>query len=128
MYLEKKNFEDFYNELRNQFPSINELNTWSLYDWRVNGYKHSLIMSELAIETANLLSHGQLSETEEIMNIVEKYFHEGDTPVISILYSDFLVTIMETKKETREALKKMMGTQTINQYNRLLYFYREADA
>lgn len=114
MLVQKKNFEDFYNEIRLKFPRMNELETWVKYDWSVNGYEHSLIMSELSEEMTNWVAGGQNTEAQKLMDTVERYFHEGDVHVTSIIYTDFLVTIMETKKDGREMVKKMMGPETKN--------------
>jgi hypothetical protein len=62
-----------------------------------------------------------------MMDIVEIYFYQGDEQVSSIIYTDFLATIMETKKEVREVIKKMMGIETGRYYKNLLNFYREID-
>jgi len=127
MLVQKKTFEDFYNEIRHEFPRMNELETWVKYDCSVNGYEHSLIMSELSKEMANWVAGGQNTEAQRLMDTVERYFHEGDVPVASIIYSDFLVTIMETKKDGREMLKGMMGPETKKHYMNLLNLYRELD-
>ena len=62
------------------------------------------------------------------MDFIENYFNEGDSSVTSIIYTDFLVTIMEIKdKETRETIKKMMKPETAQHYKQLFNFYREAN-
>jgi len=127
MLLQKKNFEDFYNEIRNQFPKMREMDTWDKYDRSLNGYENSSIMTELSREMASWVTQGQNEEAQKMMSIVEKYFHEGDDSVNSIIYTDFLVTIMEVKKETREVIKKMMGPETERRYKNLFTFYRELD-
>jgi hypothetical protein len=127
MLLQKKNFEDFYNEIRDQFPKMRQLNTWDKYDWSLGGSENSMIMSELSMEMANWVADGQESEGKRMMDMIERYFHEGDIPVISIIYTDFLVTIMEQRKEIREVIKKMMGSETEKHYKNLFKFYRERD-
>jgi hypothetical protein len=127
MLLQKKNFEDFYNEIRSQFPKMKELDTWDKYDWSLQGHENSAIMTELSREMANWVTKGNELDVQRLMNIVEKYFIEGDVPVISIIYTDFLVTIMEVKKEIRERIKKMMGPETEKHYKNLFKFYRELD-
>ena len=128
MLLQKKNFEDFYNEIRDQFPKMRELDTWDKYDWSLNGSENFMIMSELSMEMANWINDGQESEGQRLMDLIERYFHEGDVPVTSIIYTDFLVTIMEAKKVTRETIKRMMGPETQRHYKNLFNFYRESDA
>ena len=127
MLLQKKNFVDFYNEIRDQFPKMRELDTWDNYDWSLEGSENSMIMSELSKEMANWVANGQESEGRSMMDMIERYFHEGDVPVTSIIYTDFLVTIMEVKKEVREKIKRMMGPQTEKHYKNLFNFYRELD-
>jgi hypothetical protein len=127
MIVQKKNFKDFYKEIRQGFPRINDLDTWNKYDSSVNGYEHSLIMSELSEEMARWVVEGQNTEAQRLMDKVERYFNEGDVPVTSIIYTDFLVTIMEAKREPRELIKKMMGPETEKHYKNLFTFYRELD-
>ena len=127
MMLQKKNFRDFYNEIRVQFPEMRKLDTWDKYDWSSDGFEHSIIMSELSREMADWVAEGQVSEGQKMMDLIERYFIEGDVPVISIIYSDYLVTIMEAKKDVREMIKKMMGPETEKSYKNLLQLYRELD-
>ena len=127
MLLQKKNFEDFYNEIRDQFPKMRELDTWNKYVWTLDGYENSMIMIELSKEMANWVANGKESEGKKLMDVIERYFHEGDMPLTSIIYTDFLVTIMEAKKDVREVIKKMMGSETEKQYKNLFEFYREQD-
>ncbi|NOS93269.1 MAG: hypothetical protein HOP30_15220 [Cyclobacteriaceae bacterium] len=84
-------------------------------------------MSELAEEMASWVAKGDEPEVQRFMDLVERYFHEGDKPLTSIRYTDFLVTIMEVKTATREVIKKMMGTETKTSYLFLLNLYREND-
>jgi hypothetical protein len=127
MLVQKKNFVDFYNEIRDQFPKMRELDAWNNYDWSSDGYEHSAIMTELSKEMAHWVAEGQGTEGQRLMDLIERYFHEGDVPVTSIIYTDFLVTIMEAKKGTRETIKKMMGPETERHYKNLFNFYRELD-
>jgi uncharacterized Fe-S cluster-containing protein len=127
MLLQKNNFVDFYNEIRDQFPKMKELETWDKYDSSLDGYENSMIMSELSEEMARWVAEGREKEGQRLMDLIERYFHEGDVPVTSIIYTDFLVTIMEAKKGTREAIKKMMGPETEKHYKNLFKFYRELD-
>ncbi len=128
MMLQKKNFGDFYNEIRDQFPKTKELETWVKYDWSLGGFENSMIMSELSREMVDWVANGKESEGQKMMDLIERYFHEGDVPVVSIIYTDYLVTIMEAKKKVREAIKKMMGPETEKSYKKLLLVYRELDA
>lgn len=127
MLEQKKNLEDFYKEIRNEFPRMNKLETWVKYDWSISGFEHSIIMSELSHELANWVASGQNTEAQKLMDKVESYFHEGDVRVTLIIYTDFLVTIMEAKKEDREMIKRMMGSETKKHYINLLNLYRELD-
>jgi hypothetical protein len=127
MLLQKKNFLDFYTEIREQFPRMRALKTWDKYNWGLDGYENSAIMTELSIEMAKWVVEGQELEAQKLMDIIERYFYEGDVPVTSIIYTDFMVTIMEAEKGTREKIKKMMGSETERHYKNLLNFYRESD-
>jgi hypothetical protein len=126
--LQKRNFGHFYNEIRDQFPKMRKLHTWDKYDWGSDGFENSMIMSELSREMADWVAEGQESEGQKMMDLIERYFHEGDVPVVSIIYTDYLVTIMEAKKDVRETIKKMMGPETEKSYKNLLLLYRERDA
>lgn len=61
----KKNFEDFYNEIRDQFPKMRELDTWG--------------------EMASWVTQGKESDVQRLMTIDERYSGEGDVPVTSII-------------------------------------------
>lgn len=127
MMVQKKNFRDFYNEIRDQFPSTKELATWNKYDWSSVGFENAMIMSELSREMAAWVAGGQESDGQKMMDLIERYYNEGDVAVVSIIYTDYLVTIMEAKKDVREAIKKMMGPETEKSYENLLHLYRELD-
>jgi hypothetical protein len=58
MLLQKKNFEDFYNDIRRQFPKIKELTTWDRYDWTLKGHENSQIIEEISLEMAVWASNG----------------------------------------------------------------------
>jgi hypothetical protein len=121
----KKNIQEFYIELKNQFPRINELSLWNNYDWSLEGNNNSLIMSEIAIEITNWTKSDNL---ENLFEFIENSFIEHDTRTTSFLYADFLVTIIEIKdKQIRESIKQIMKPITREHYQRLLDFYLEAD-
>jgi hypothetical protein len=127
MLLKKKNFQDFYSEIRQHFPELKELETWNTYDWSINGCENYLIMTELCGEMVNRLEQGREEDAQKLMNTIERYFHEGDMPVTSIIYSDFLATIMAAKRESRELIKEMTGRETKRHYISLFKLYRESD-
>ena len=128
MLVRKKNFEDFYNEIRSQFPKMRELTTWDNYAWTLNGCENSMIMTELSQEMAVWASNGEVEETQRLLDFIENYFFEGDNGVTSIIYTDFLVTIIEIKdKEIRETIKRMMKPETAKHCKQLFKFYREAN-
>lgn len=122
----KKNFEDFYCHIRNEFPKIKLLDTWDKYDWSLNGNDNSIIMSELCVEMASWVAKSNQTETKYFMDIIENYFNEGDISLTSIIYSDFLVTVMELKTDIRDVIRVMMGVETKTHYKNLLNFYKEA--
>ena len=126
MMVEQKTQVNFYNELRGQFQRIEKLSTWKEYDWSMEGYDTMFIMTELAQELARWVAEGERDDVQRVMDIVELYFHEGNSTVISFLYTDFLVTVMEAKKEDRDVIKSMMKPETVKHYSNLLNFYREA--
>ncbi len=127
MLVKKKNIEEFYNELRSKFPNLNELKTWDENDWSVDGgIDHCAIMTDIAREVRNWSAAGQLGEIEKLFQIIETYWNEGDSTVTSYIYTDFLVTIMEIKKEQREPIKALMKATTQQEYNNLLHLYRES--
>lgn len=127
MELQKKNFVDFYTEIRDQFPKMKELSTWDNYDWSLDGSENVLIMSEIAEEMVRWVADRQESEAQRLMDLVERYFREGDSSATSIMYTDFLVEIIGAKKEARETIKKMMGPRTDKLYKNLLNLYWELD-
>ncbi|MBI3221348.1 MAG: hypothetical protein HYZ44_17690 [Bacteroidetes bacterium] len=106
---------------------MRELNTWDNYDWSADSNDNFMIMTELSREMAKWVAEGHETEGQRLMDLIERYFHEGDDAVTSIIYTDFLVTIMEAKKEPRERIKKMMGPETETHYKNLFNFYFETD-
>lgn len=124
--LKQKTHVDFYNELRGQFPKMERLNTWKENDWSEDGNDIMFIMTELSQELARWVADGERDDVQRVMDIVELYFIEGSSTVASFLYTDFLVTVMEAKKEDREVIKAMMKPETAKHYNNLFNFYREA--
>jgi hypothetical protein len=122
----KKNIEEFYIDLKNRFPKLTELKTWNKYNWRVDGCENSMIMSDLAEEIILWTSNNKLEDSRNFFDYLESCIEVYDERVTSFIYTDFLVTIMETKeKETRELIKKMMLTKTKQFYQRLFQFYSE---
>lgn len=127
MHIPKKNIEQFYRALQEQFPEINNLSTWINYAWYENGSENSMIMSEIADEMIRWASEERWAETENMLNFIEDAFTEYDKRTSSFIYTDFLVEITEIKnKKLRESIKALMKTETANQYKQLLHFYREA--
>jgi hypothetical protein len=128
MWMQKKTFADFYNELWSQLPQIKQLTFWDDYDVSSEECQHSMILSELSQGVISMLSSGKMEETKRVMNFIERYFVEGDSAVTSIIYTDFLVIILESEnKEARETIKGMMGPETQLRYKQLLDFYNEQD-
>ncbi|RXK57788.1 hypothetical protein ESA94_19915 [Lacibacter luteus] len=107
---------------------MKQLKTWDNYDRSPNSVENSLIMSDLSEEMAKWVEEGDEIDARRLMDTIERYFHEGDLPLTSIIYTDFLVTIMEAKRETRELIKTMMGSETKKNYFKLFNFYRESDS
>tara|TARA_R110002124_G_scaffold279534_1_gene452133 strand:- start:361 stop:684 length:324 start_codon:yes stop_codon:yes gene_type:complete len=107
---------------------MRELTTWDNYAWTLNGCENSMIMTELSQEMAVWASNGEVEETQRLLDFIENYFFEGDNGVTSIIYTDFLVTIIEIKdKEIRETIKRMMKPETAKHCKQLFKFYREAN-
>lgn len=127
MIVNKKNIEQFYFELRSQFPQLKELRIWQECDWSEQGYENSMIMSAIAEEMASWAANNQLQQTQLLLDFIESSFLDSYNRVKSFICTDFLVTIMEIKdKETREILKKQMKPETAKHYQQLFNFYREA--
>ena len=128
MLVKKKNFENFYSEIRSEFPKIRALSTWDENDWSIDGSDNSIIMSEICVEMSLWASKGYLIDTRKLMDFIEEYFSIGDMLVTSIIYTSFQVTIMEIKnKENRDTIKQMMGSKSSKNYIHLLDYYREAN-
>jgi hypothetical protein len=71
-------------------------------------------MTLLAIKLTLFAQGGKHEEAVKFLNYVENAFQIADDTVTNYLYTDFLVTIMEQKKEQREYLKSIMGIKTKN--------------
>ena len=85
-------------------------------------------MTVVAREVGKWVAAGQMEEAKEFMQTIESAWRNYDDQTTSFIYTDLIVTIMELPKLQRESLKSMMGTQTREQYQRLLSMYRESDA
>ena len=123
----KKNIEEFYIDLKHRFPEITELKTWNKYNWSVDGCENSMIMSELAEEIILWTSNNKLEDSQNFFDYLELCLEVYDERFTSFIFTDFLVTIMEEKENTRELIKKMMLFKTKEFYQRLLQFYSEAN-
>ncbi|TDO71065.1 hypothetical protein EV143_11057 [Flavobacterium chryseum] len=124
----KKNIEEFYIDLKNKFPKIAELKTWNKYNWSIEGSENSMIMSDLAEEIIFWTSNDKLEDSRFFFEYLESCLKNYDQRVTSFIYTDFLVTIIETKnKEARELIKKMMLSKTKEFYQRLFQFYSESE-
>lgn len=124
----KKNIEEFYIDLRNQFPKIKELKTWDKYNWTVEGNENSMIMSELGDEIILWTFNNKLDLTRKFLNYLELCLDVYDERVTSFIYTDFLTTIMEIKdRNKRASIKEMMSDKTKELYQKLFQFYRESE-
>lgn len=117
----------FYRTLEKQFPRIKTLGILEGIDIEVEKWENSGIMTKLANELAQFVMDGETKEAEQLMFMVEEAFDCADSIVTSYLCTDFLVTIMEQKKEQREYLKSIMGVKTKERYKKLLSSYLELD-
>lgn len=118
---------EFYMSLEKQFPEIQKLRILEGIDIEVEGWENSGIMTKLAQVLTQLLVDGYSDEAEKFMSIMEEAFYSAENTVKNYLYTDFLVTIMEQKKEQREYIKSIMGKKTKELYKSLFSFYRELD-
>lgn len=118
-----KDIQSFYANIRTQFPKLSGLDVWQEED-----PFHSHTMTVVAREVGNWVAAGQMEEAKEFMQTIESAWRNYDDQTTSFIYTDLIVTIMELPKLQRESLKSMMGTQTREQYQRLLSMYRESDA
>jgi len=118
-----KDIQSFYANIRTQFPKLSGLDVWQEED-----PFHSHTMTVVAREVGKWVAAGQMEEAKEFMQTIESAWRNYDDQTTSFIYTDLIVTIMELPKLQRESLKSMMGTQTREQYQRLLSMYRESDA
>lgn len=114
--------DSFYANIRTQFPKLSGLDVWQEED-----PFHSHTMTVIAREVGKWVAAGQMEEAKEFMQTIESAWRNYDDQTTSFIYTDLIVTIMELPKLQRESLKSMMGTQTREQYQRLLSMYRESD-
>lgn len=121
-----KNIEEFYQELKNTFPKIDQCLFWDDYNWSEDSYDNSLIMTEIAREISQWDIKSEYWEFTKLFQIIEKGFVEYNLKTSSFLATDFLVTIMEIKdKFIRDEIKKFMRSKTQEEYREMLKFYRE---
>lgn len=121
-----KNITQFYKELKNNFPKINQCKFWDEYDWSEEGYENSFIMTEIAREVSGWNVKSEYGDFTKLFKIIEDGFVEYDKSTSSFLATDFLVTIMEIKdKFIRDEIKKFMRSKTKENYGEMLKFYRE---
>ncbi|MFY7729299.1 MAG: hypothetical protein ACOVRN_07275 [Flavobacterium sp.] len=122
-----QNREAFYRRLKESYPKINQLPLWEEYDWSEFGYENSFIMTGLAREISNWDLESERGNLAGFFQIVEEAFTDSNNVTISILKTDFLVTIMEVNNKLfRDEVKKLMGKKTQHAYREMLQFYRES--
>lgn len=121
-----KTCEQFYQELRNNFPKIHQCEFWNEYDWSEEGYESSFIMTEIAREISRWNIESEYSELTKLFQIVENGFVEYNIKTSSYLATDFLVSIMEIEdKFIRDEIKKFMRSKTQQEYRKMQKFYKE---
>ncbi|WP_158976901.1 hypothetical protein [Cellulophaga sp. L1A9] len=118
---------EFYTALENQFPKVKQLYLLKDIDLDEDGFENCGIMTKLAKQLTQFVQDGECEEAIQFMNAVENAFEIAESTVTNYLYTDFLVTIMEQKKEPKEYLKSIMGLKTKEHYQNLFAFYRELD-
>jgi len=106
---------EFYTSLETQFPSIRELELLNGIDLKMEGFMNAGIMTKLAKELNQFYLDQQFDQAIDFMKLVEEAFEKADKIVTSYLTTDFIVTIMEQNKNSREYLKSIMGDKTKGQ-------------
>lgn len=121
-----KNITQFYHNLKNTFPKINQCKFWDEYYLSDNLYENSLIMTEIAREVNTWSIKSEFQEFTKFFEIIENGYTEYDVTTSSFLTTDFLVTIIENEdKNIRDEIKKFMKNKTQEKYNEMLIFYNE---
>lgn len=118
---------EFYDTIRNQFPEINKMETWKENNWETEPWTNSSIMTEIAREMSTWLDNNEIKKVQSFLDYIELSNMTGETTLTAYIYTDFLVTISELKKTTREKIKSMLGPESKKLYTKLLDYYRELD-
>ena len=126
MPFNKLDYETFYSNLRKMFPRIEAMNVWTEWEFSNESGTHSVIMSELAREMIVWASEGQFHEVKRLLEYIDKAFEDANDAVISIIGTDFTVTILECEdKFARETIKSLMPARLANAYQINLRGYIE---
>ena len=119
--------EEFYTNLENQFPKVKDLELLNGIDIEEDGFENCGLMTSLAKTLTQYAKENDNKNVSKFLNMVEEAFETANDTIQNYLYTDFLVTIMEQKKEERELIKSLMGSKTKLRYKKLRTFYRELD-
>ena len=117
----------FYNLLETQFAEVAEMDLLKGIDIEQEGFENCGIMTRLAKKLTEFAEMGQKKKVQTFLSFVEVGFKEGDNTLTSYLCTDFLVTIMEQKKNEREFIKKYMLSSAKQNYKAMLEYYLELD-
>ena len=109
----------FYRHLEMQFPEVAALDLLHDIDIFDEPWKHSGIMISLAEVLTHIVVNENFGNAKRFMDIIENAFDTAEKVIQSYIITDFLVTIMEQKKQPREYIKSIMGIQSKHHYTAL---------
>ena len=124
----KQSAKAFYKYLEAQFPEVAALNILHDIDIIDEPWEHSGIMISLAEVLTHFVVDESYEKAKQFFAIIKNAFDNTEQIIQSYIITDFLVTIMEQKKEAREYLKSIMGMQSKHHYSELLSCYKELDS
>jgi len=125
--MEEQTVLEFYKYVDTKYSGINISKLYVGVNFDEDGFENAGIMTTLAEQVTQIAKEENFKEAKQVLDTIEIAFEKGENTLRSYLYTDFLVTIMEQKKEQREYLKSIMSDKTMNHYRELLKLYQELD-
>ena len=117
----------FYKNLEAKFPEVAALNLLHDIDINDEPWEHSGFMISLAEVLTHFVVNESYEKAKQFLTIIENAFENTEKIIQSYIITDFLVTIMEQKKDAREYIKSIMGVQSKHHYKALLSSYKEGE-
>src|SRR5687767_4587560 len=123
---EKIDFEAFYKNLQEKFPTLRSNPVWQEWDWSNESCEQIVVISAVAREMIKWAEKDDWQAVTRMLAEVEYAFTKGSDAIVAYLGTDFTVTVTESKNRmVRERIKQLMGEKTFSAYQINLRGYTE---